>query len=142
MRFALLSFALLAANALFAQAPPANALTVLNEYLTQAAADIPAYRADIRAAGGAEDLPPGRLLGFSSILGPFTYRPRRYGELSAPERQALLASAEFRAFLVSRRSADASASSPGAKSSPLEISLSPEEMLRLGPSFFDASPNR
>jgi hypothetical protein len=82
---------------------PASALTLFDAYLAQAAVSQPIYRADLRPAGDAGHVPIGRLLGRGPMLGPFTYRPKTYEELSRPERAAMLHDPKFHAFLVAAR---------------------------------------
>jgi hypothetical protein len=113
-----------------AQAEPrqGNALALLDAYLAHAALEWPAYRTDLEQGGDPRNVAPGRLLGFSPTLGPFTYRPRTYDKLSPGERAALMHDPRFRAFLIATcRQTDRPA---------IElISISPEEMLRSGPVF-------
>jgi hypothetical protein len=94
-----LAVAMALARPLPAQEPIGNALMLFDSYLAQAALINPAYRTDLKA-GTETAPPPGRLLGESPILGPFTYRARTFGELTRGERADLLRDPGFRAFLI------------------------------------------
>jgi len=111
------------ATCIRADAPPGNALTLFNAYLAQAAVKTIAYRADLQPGGDARKIPSGRLFGVSPLLGPFTYRPKTYGELTPAERAALIHDPKFRAFLIAARQ-------PGDLQ---KITLPPDEMLRSRP---------
>lgn len=104
-----------------------SALDALNAYLIDAARTHAAYRAGV-VAGDAPDGPaPGRFLGWSARIGPFTYRVRSYSELSPQERAAVLADPAWRAFASTRRP-------PANRTPPVErIALAPEDMLRTEP---------
>jgi hypothetical protein len=123
----------LALPALRAQAPLGSALVLFNAYLAQAAADNPAYRADIQPAADLGHPPAGRLSGFSAILGPFTYRPKTFAELAPTARANLLHQPGFRAFLIAAR--DRGGLPPAAP-----VAIAPEDMLRLGPLFIALPP--
>jgi hypothetical protein len=101
--------------------PRGNALDLLDAYLWEAAATTPAYRADLRAGAGPSDAADGRRAGVSPVLGPFTYRPRTFPELSASERSGVLADPALGNFLRKRRAAA------------LRLAIPPAEMLRPGP---------
>lgn len=92
--------AALSAGFLSAQDGAGNALNLLNAWLAEAAPAEPAYRADLKAGGDPSGKAPGRLSGVSELLGPFTYRPKIYGELTPSERLGLLRDPRFRAFLI------------------------------------------
>ena len=101
-----------------------NALALLNAYLAQAARTAPEYRADLRPKRGSEEVPAGRLPGYSPFLGSFTYRPKTYRELSVRDRVLVLREPEFHAFLK----AACKRGRPPPGSAPFLIT--PEEMLR------------
>jgi hypothetical protein len=92
--------AALSAGFLSAQEGAGNALNLLNAWLAEAAPAEPAYRADLKAGGDPAGRGPGRLSGVSELLGPFTYRPKTYVELTPSERMELLRDPRFRAFLM------------------------------------------
>jgi hypothetical protein len=146
-RTALILAAVLTANFLFAQDRPGNALGLFDAWLAQAAAETPAYRADLRAGGDPDAIPPGRGFGRSALLGPFTYRPKTYGELTRSERAAVLADPKFRAFLIAmRRQCDGEngvepvAPRPANRPDPMQISPTPVEMLHPGPAWWVLPP--
>jgi hypothetical protein len=84
-----------------AEPPKGNALGLLDAYLALASRDVPAYRADIRPDGGPKEPSAGRIRGTGPILGPFTYRPKTYAELTPLERAVLLREPGLRDFLRS-----------------------------------------
>lgn len=98
---AALVFGLTLVRAADGQETPASALQTLNAYLAQAARLDPAYRADIEL-GEPPGKGTGRLSGYSHFLGPFSYRPKIYGELSPAERAVLLREPGLHAFLAAR----------------------------------------
>jgi hypothetical protein len=115
--------AILALPALFLPSAPAfgapgeNALETINRFLAESAATTPAYRADLQRATDPSRVPDGRLSGFSSLIGSFTYRPKTYAELTQAERVELLRDGRFRDYLL-------------AMGRPFRIA--PEDMLRPG----------
>jgi hypothetical protein len=99
-------------------APPENALDSLNLFLAESAPTTPAYRADLQRNADPEHVPAGRLCGVSSLIGPFTYRPKTYAELTPAERVELLRDGRFHDFLLRRGR---------------RFEIKPEEMLRAQP---------
>jgi hypothetical protein len=83
-------------------APGENALETINQFLAESAATIPAYRADLQRCTDAEPATRGRLAGFSPLIGPFTYRPKKYAELTQIERVELLRDGRFHDYLLKR----------------------------------------
>jgi len=114
------------------QESPRNALGVLNAYLIQAARSDPAYRAEIETGGPAPPS-PGRFSGFSSWLGPFSYRPKTYGDLTPAARATLWRDPAFHAFLAAApppRPMEGSGGRPFAPPARVrQFSVTPEEML-------------
>jgi hypothetical protein len=133
MRFStMLALGLACARPALAQASSANALGMLDAYLVQAARTDPTYRADI-VVGEAPKLLPGRFAGYSSFLGPFNYRPKTYGELTASDRAALLRDPALHAFLATVRAPEEKPGG-GGPTSPAsarlrQFSITPAEML-------------
>jgi hypothetical protein len=110
-----------------------NALALLDAFVAAAARDRPGLRADVRPAGNSQAPPPGRALAFSANLGPFTYRPRTWAELTGADRAALLRDGGLREFLA--------ANAAGVAPIPTRnVSLSADEMLRLGPAIVRLPP--
>ena len=85
-------------------APAENALEALNLFLAGSAPTTPAYRTDLQRNADPERVPEGRLSGVSAIIGPFTYRPKTYAELTPVERVELLRDGRFHEFLMRRSS--------------------------------------
>jgi hypothetical protein len=122
-----------AAVPLAAESRAGNALALLDAFVAAAARNRPELRADVRPAAAPAAPPPGRALGFSSILGPFTYRPRRWAELTGADRAALLRDPALGAFLASH------AAKPSA-SPTRAVSISAGDLLRLGPAIVPLPP--
>ncbi len=80
--------------------PGENALETLNQFLAESAVNTPAYRADLQRSFDSTHLPDARLKGFSSLIGPFTYRPKQYAELTQAERVELLRNGRFHDYLL------------------------------------------
>jgi len=125
---------------LHAETQPGNALMLFDAYLARAALERPAYRTDLQPGGEPRTIPPGRLLGSSPTLGPFTYRPRTYDELTRAERAVMMRDPKLRSFLIATREqidrgAAASEKTPARAPRPRieRIAISPEEMLRSRP---------
>ena len=102
--FAALALGLAWASPGRTEAISANALALLDAYVAQAARSLPADRANI-VLGECPHPPPGRFLANSAWLGPFTYRPKAYRELSGSDRAALLRDPAWPAFLATHRPA-------------------------------------
>ena len=98
--FRLLAFGLLCPFALRGAEEDRNALRLLDTYLAREALATPEYRADPQPGGDPARLPPNRLFASGPLLGPFTYRPKTYAELSLPQRAELLRTSRFRAFIA------------------------------------------
>jgi len=123
LRTALLS-AIFAAR-LAAAIPPDPEPVLCDAYLAQASVTTLAYRTDLQRGGDPRRVPAGRRLGVSPTLGPFTYRPRSYRELTAAEQAALLRDPRFQLFAAAIR----------ARIVPWKITLPAAEMLLPRPAF-------
>jgi hypothetical protein len=145
MRIGLLRFFLascMLAACLQAETQQGNALMLFDAYLARAALERIAYRTDLQPGGNPRTVPPGRLLGSSPTLGPFTYRPKTYDELTRAERAALMRDPKLHSFLIATReqfdrgtSASGPASPAAARPRIERIAIPPEEMLRSQPMF-------
>jgi len=80
--------------------PGENALNILNQFMAESAAKTPAYRADLQRSFDPAHMADGRLKGFSSLIGPFSYRPKKYAELTQAERVELLRDGRFHHYLL------------------------------------------
>ena len=80
-----------------------NAVGLLDAWIAGRALADPAFRTDVRIGGDQAPGENGRMQAESRLLGPFTYRPRTYGELTPLERGALLRDGRFRGFLAAAR---------------------------------------
>ncbi len=114
-----------------------NAVGLLDAWIAGRALADPAFRADVRIGGDPVPGGSGRMQAESRLLGPITYRPRTYGELTPLERGALLRDGRFRDFLAAARElADqgkpAGTGSPAAGPKALEAAPPPAEFLRPG----------
>lgn len=97
---------LLAALAMLPSARAAvegNAKGVFNEFIATIAPVEKAYRADIKLGADPDKVPSGRMIGKSTLVGYFTYRPKLYDELSTDQRVNLRRDARFRAFVIATR---------------------------------------
>ncbi|MGD1031004.1 MAG: hypothetical protein ABSA05_07670 [Opitutaceae bacterium] len=81
-------------------APGESALETINQFLAESAATVPAYRADLQRCTDLERATDGRMAGFSPLIGPFTYRPKKYAELTQIERIGLLRDGRFHDYLL------------------------------------------
>jgi hypothetical protein len=130
----LLLSGLLAVPRLQAEEVPGRALPLFNAYLAQAALTVTADRTDLRIGDETKGPEPGRLTGESAYLGPFTYRPKTYAELSQAERALLVHDPQFHAFLVARGRHTPPPPDPKidrtAPKVDFHCEISPEEMLR------------
>ncbi len=130
--------------------PPVSALALFDAYLAQAALSTPDYRADLKAGGDPRQVPLGRLFADGPMVGPFTYRPKTYDELTPDQRSVLLHDPKFRSFLItSREQADpigqddtgksygsrSALPVPSSAAKAVEFSISPFEMLRDRPMY-------
>jgi hypothetical protein len=105
--------------------PGENALEMLNQFLAESAATTPAYRADLQRSADPAHVPDGRLTGFSGLIGPFTYRPKKYAELTQVERLELLRAGRFHNYLLKRGR---------------PFSINPEDMLKPRPLVVQLDP--
>lgn len=92
---------------------------VINAFLATFAASNPAWIAEVELLRDPADLPPGKRLGHSSLLGYYAYRPKTVRELTRRERETLLNDPRLRGFVATlRRPVDplpvTSSSSPSA----------------------------
>ena len=83
-------------------APGETALQIFDAFLAAAAPADPDYRTDIRRSGEPSHPSEGRLTGVSPLVGPFTYRPKTYAELTRSERIELLRDGRLHDFLLHR----------------------------------------
>lgn len=104
MKKTLLSFLLLWALAgnIFA-APAGNAPSVLNSFIATFAKDNPAWKGDIVAITDPTNVPPGRQLGYSAVLGYYTFLPKTWNQLTDAERNDVYSDSRLKPFLVSLR---------------------------------------
>lgn len=110
-----------------------NALELLDAFIAAQAVDNADYRTDLRPGGEPGKVPQGRRLSTGPVLGPFTYRPRTYSELSPALREALLADPRLRSFIAGSEQEK----TPGA---PHPVILSAEQVLGAAPLIVPISP--
>jgi hypothetical protein len=94
---------------------------LVDAFLWTAAGDTPVYRKDIRPWVPPAATPPGRLTGFSRMIGPFTYLPKSAADLTPSERAAMAADPRFAPFARARGSA---------RRDPPALDLAAADMLR------------
>ena len=80
-----------------------NAKGVFNAFIATVAPVEISYRTDIKLGADPENVPAGRMVGKSTLVGYFTYRPKFYEELSTDQRVNLRRDARFRAFVIATR---------------------------------------
>jgi hypothetical protein len=85
-------------------APEGNALETFDAFLAASAPANPTYRTDIRRSADPEHVTGGRMSAVSPLIGPFTYRPKTYAELTRSERIEMLRDGRFHDFLIRRSS--------------------------------------
>jgi hypothetical protein len=116
---------------------PGRALPLFDAYLAQAARSVAAYRTEIRIGDDPKNAGAGRRAGQSAYLGPFTYRPITYAELSREDRALLVHDPQFHAFLVRRQRPAAPMRGEPRTAAPSgpdrRCAIPPEEMLRSRP---------
>lgn len=104
MKKTLLSLVLvLLASVAFAAPAGGDARSVLNAFVATFAKDNPAWKGDIVAIADPSNVPPGRQLGYSAVLGYYTFIPKTWEQLSEAERQQVYSDPRLKAFLVSLR---------------------------------------
>jgi hypothetical protein len=80
-----------------------DALSVMNAFIATFAKDNPSWKSDIVVTSDPRNVAPGRQLGYSSIVGYYTFLPKTWGELSDMERAAVYADPRLKPFIVSLR---------------------------------------
>ncbi len=104
MKKALISLLLLiCVSAAFAAPNAGDARSVLNAFISTFAKDNPAWKGDIVAITDPNNVPPGRQLGYSAVLGYYTFLPKTWDMLTEAERQQVYGDPRLKAFLVSLR---------------------------------------
>lgn len=103
MKKALLLLASLCLYALASAAQSGDALSILNAFIATFAKDNPAWKTDIVAIADPTNVPPGRQLGYSSVLGYYTFVPKTWSQLSEGEKQSVYTDPRLKAFIVSLR---------------------------------------
>lgn len=104
MKKALISLLLLiCVGAAYAAPVAGDARSVLNAFIATFAKDNPAWKGDIVAITDPNNVPPGRQLGYSAVLGYYTFLPKTWEMLTDAERQQVYNDPRLKAFLVSLR---------------------------------------
>jgi hypothetical protein len=86
--------------------PTGDAISVLNAFIATFAKDNPAWKTDVVAIADPANCPPGRQLGYSSVLGYYSFLPKTWDQLSDGERQGVYNDSRLKAFIVSLRNAN------------------------------------
>ena len=97
---------LLAALAAFVTAhavQSGDAIGVLNAFIATFAKDNPAWKSDIVALSDPSNVPAGRQLGYSAVLGYYSFIPKSWSQLTEGEKQAAYADPRLKPFIVSLR---------------------------------------
>jgi hypothetical protein len=87
------------------QPTPASgaAVDVLNAFIATFAKEDPRLKTEIVLTNDPSVVPAGKQLGYSRLVGYYSFRPKTWAELSDDERMAVLHDNRLRAFIVSLR---------------------------------------
>lgn len=84
-------------------APQSDALSVLNAFLATFAKDNPAWKGDVVALTDPANVPAGRQLGYSAVLGYYSFAPKTWEQLSDAEKKAVYSDSRLKPFIISLR---------------------------------------
>jgi hypothetical protein len=86
-----------------AMAGTGDALAVLNAFLATFAKETPAWKTDITLTSDPHHIPDGRQLGYSAMVGYYTFLPKTWDELTDDEKNAVYQDPRLKSFIVSLR---------------------------------------
>lgn len=98
----ILSFLLLGLASV-AMAGTGDALSVLNAFLATFAKENPAWKTDITLTSDPAHLASGRQLGYSAMVGYYSFLPKTWDQLTDTEKNAVYADPRLKSFIVSLR---------------------------------------
>jgi hypothetical protein len=98
----LLGLCLLTAPRVHAQAT-GNAASVINSFIATFAKDNPMWKTDIVAITDPSNVAPGRQLGYSAVLGYYTFLPKTWEQLTEEERKDVYNDPRLKPFIISLR---------------------------------------
>ena len=81
-----------------------NGESVMNAFIATYAKEEINWRSEVEFANSPSDIPPGKQLGYSPIVGYFSFRPKLWEQLTVREKQDVMDSPRLKAFLISLRS--------------------------------------
>lgn len=84
-------------------APSGDAHSVLNSFLATFAKDNPAWKTDVVALTDPANVPAGRQLGYSAVLGYYSFLPKTWEQLSDLEKTSVYADSRLKPFIISLR---------------------------------------
>lgn len=97
------SIALLAAESP-ALGDSSNGESVMNAFIATFAKEEVNWRSEVEFVNSPSDIPPGKQLGYSTVIGYFTFRPKTWDQLPIAEKEEVMNNPKLRAFLISMRS--------------------------------------
>jgi len=80
-----------------------NGESVMNAFLATFAKDNITWRYDIVFTNTPEELPTGKQLGYSPLIGYYTYRAKTWEMLNQDEQQEVMESPKLRGFIITLR---------------------------------------
>jgi len=95
--------AVLAITSLANAAGNGDALTVLNTFIATFAKDNPTWKSNIVLLSDPTKVPAGRQLGYSSMIGYYSFTPKTWDQLSEAQQQEIYSDPRLKPFLVSLR---------------------------------------
>jgi len=76
----------------------------MNAFIATFAKEEANWRTEVEFANSPSDIPPGKQLSYSPIVGYFTFRPKSWDQLSVLEKEDVMSNPKLKAFLISLRS--------------------------------------
>jgi hypothetical protein len=81
-----------------------NGESVMNAFIATFAKEEVDWRSEVEFVNSPSDIPPGKQLGYSNVIGYFTFRPKTWEQLSIAEKERVMDNPKLKAFLISLRS--------------------------------------
>jgi len=103
MKKTLLLIATLACAALANAAGTSDALSVLNTFIATYAKDNPSWKSNIVLLSDPSNVPAGRQLGYSAMIGYYSFEPKTWEDLTDTQKQEIYEDSRLKPFLVSLR---------------------------------------
>jgi hypothetical protein len=87
-------------------ADTSNGESVMNAFIATYAKEEVNWRSEVEFVNSPSEIPPGKQLGYSSVVGYFTFRPKSWDQLSVAEKEEVMGNPKLKAFLISLRSSN------------------------------------